>query len=514
MKNESRIHKSWMNTKVNLLFYLLMTAVTFFSRKIFLDRLGADFIGLTGTLQNILGFLNLAELGIGSAVSFVLFKPLREGDKQAISEIVSVFGYYYRKIGSIVLGIAVLVSLFFPFIFTDSIFDNSLIYFAFYAFLLSSLIGYFINFRQILLTADQKKYVVTAYFQTANIVKIFIQMAVAIYATNLYLWVAIELSFGLIYAVILNWKIRQHYPWLEATVDKGNRERRNYPVIITKTKQVFIHKFKDFLLSQSDQILVFAFVSLKMVAYYGNYVMVTSKVIMLFSTAMDGMFASVGNLIAENDRQKIQQVFWELVCFRFFIGGVVVFCVYHLMVPFITLWVGPQYILEHSILVLLMVSTFIMLTRGAVDMFNAGYGNYGDLWAAWVEGGLFLLVTVVAASQWGLIGILIGKIVSTIPIVVIWKPVYLYREGFHLPTKMYWKSVFWYYVAFGLSFVVLHVAADFIPIRPSAGVYQLIGYSAILSTGFVLMYAAMLYLLTSGAKSLSHRFLYLFSLRN
>lgn len=508
MKNESRIHKSWMNTKVNLLFYLLMTAVTFFSRKIFLDRLGADFIGLTGTLQNILGLLNLAELGIGSAVSFVLYKPLREGNKQAISEIVSVFGYYYRKIGSIVLGIAVLVSLFFPFIFTDSVFDNSLIYFAFYAFLLSSLIGYFINFRQILLTADQKKYVVTAYFQTANIVKIFIQMAVAIYATNLYLWVAIELSFGLFYAVILNWKIRQHYPWLEATVDKGNQERRNYPAIITKTKQVFIHKFKDFLLSQSDQILIFAFVSLKMVAYYGNYVMVVSKVTMLFSTTMDGMFASVGNLIAENDKQKIQKVFWELVCLRFFIGGVVVFCVYHLMEPFIILWLGPQYILEPTVLILLMVSTFIMLTRGAVDMFNAGYGNFGDLWAAWVEGGICLLVTILVASQWGLVGILIGKIVSLIPIVVIWKPVYLYRDGFHLPTKEYWKGVSFYYVAFGLAFLLMHYVTGIIPIDSSADFYHLIIHSVIISSGFILIYSILLYLLTDGAKSLVQRIIY------
>ena len=101
-----------MNAKVNLAFYLLMTVFTFFSRKIFLDRLGADFIGLTGTLQNILGILNLAELGIGSAVSFVLYRPIKQGDKQTISEIISVFGYYYRKIGLVVLGIAVLFFLF------------------------------------------------------------------------------------------------------------------------------------------------------------------------------------------------------------------------------------------------------------------------------------------------------------------------------------------------------------------------------------------------------------------
>lgn len=494
-----------MNAKVNLAFYLLMTVFTFFSRKIFLDRLGADFIGLTGTLQNILGILNLAELGIGSAVSFVLYKPIKQGDKQTISEIISVFGYYYRKIGLVVLGIAVLISLFFPLIFKETVFNYSLIYFAFYAILLSALIGYFVNFRQILLSADQKKYIVTAYFQTANIVKTVVQILVALYATNLYAWVAIELGFGILYAFILNWKIDQHYPWLQASVKRGVQEYKNYPIILAKTKQVFVHKFKDFLLNQSDQILVFAFVSLKMVAYYGNYVMVVSKLTMLFTTTLDGMFASVGNLIAENNHKKIQQVFWELVCVRFYVGGVVVFCVYHLVEPFISLWLGPEYILDQSVLILLMVCTFITLTRGAVDMFNAGYGNYGDLWAAWVEGGICLIVTIVAASHWGLIGILIGKLAGLLPIVVIWKPIYLYREGFHLPLKAYWKDVTFYYVAFGVAYLATHWLTRLIPLDPSVDFYHLFVYSVMVSCGFMLTYCVSLYLLTEGAKSLVRR---------
>ena len=67
MSQESRVRKSLLNARVNLIFYFLTLALSFFSRKIFLDTLGADFVGLTGTLQNLLGFLNLAELGIGSA---------------------------------------------------------------------------------------------------------------------------------------------------------------------------------------------------------------------------------------------------------------------------------------------------------------------------------------------------------------------------------------------------------------------------------------------------------------
>ena len=83
-QQESRVKKSLLNARVNLIFYFLTLILSFFSRKIFLDTLGADFVGLTGTLQNLLGFLNLAELGIGSAIGYVLYKPLFEHDEGKI----------------------------------------------------------------------------------------------------------------------------------------------------------------------------------------------------------------------------------------------------------------------------------------------------------------------------------------------------------------------------------------------------------------------------------------------
>ena len=89
MSQESRVRKSLLNARVNLIFYFLTLALSFFSRKIFLDTLGADFVGLTGTLQNLLGFLNLAELGIGSAIGYVLYKPLFDHDETKINEIMN-----------------------------------------------------------------------------------------------------------------------------------------------------------------------------------------------------------------------------------------------------------------------------------------------------------------------------------------------------------------------------------------------------------------------------------------
>ena len=136
--NESRVRKTFLNARVNLIFYFITLALSFFSRKIFLDSLGADFIGLTSSLCSLLGFLNLAELGIGAAIGYVLYKPIFEQDKFKISEIVSVLGYLYRCVGLIILCLAIVLSLFLPLIYSDAEFGLGIIYFAFYSFLFSS----------------------------------------------------------------------------------------------------------------------------------------------------------------------------------------------------------------------------------------------------------------------------------------------------------------------------------------------------------------------------------------
>ena len=133
-ETSSRTKKALKNVKTNMFFYFIILILSFFSRKIFLECLGVDFIGLTGALSNLFGFLNLAELGIGSAVGFLLYKPLFERNHNEISDIISVMGYLYRCIGLFILFGAILLSLFLPNLFPSSKtgFDYFLIYLTFY----------------------------------------------------------------------------------------------------------------------------------------------------------------------------------------------------------------------------------------------------------------------------------------------------------------------------------------------------------------------------------------------
>lgn len=489
-----------LNAEVNLIFYFLSLFLAFFSRKIFLDCLGTEFIGLTGTLGNILGYLNLTELGITASIGYFLFKPLQSNNRQEIQEIMSLLGYLYNWIGCIILAGGILISLFFPLIFADANLGLGIIYFAFYSFLGSSLIGYFINYRQILLNADQKKYLVAIYFQSANIIKIILQIYLAYHYQNLYVWVGVEFLFGIIGCITLNWKINQEYPWLKVNKKEGRLLLKKYPEVLTKTKQVFIHKIKDFVLVKSDELFIFLFVSLKMVAYYGNYMIIISKLISLFSAVTGSVGASVGNLVAEGNKQNMMKIFWELTTIQHTIAAILSFALYNFIEPFIAHWLGPEYIMDQRILILLILFIYITNSRKSVDNFNYAHGLYADVWSAWAELIINVSITIVGGLKWGIIGILLGKIVSLFAIVVLWKPYYLFTAGLKESVWIYWKGVLRNYAISGFAILSATCCIQNIPINPYDNLWSWVVYAIIGMLIFLTIELTCTILFAKGAK--------------
>lgn len=501
----NRTRKSILNAEVNILFYFLGIIVAFFSRKIFLDCLSADFIGLTGTLLSILSFLNLSELGIGLSVSYFLFKPLADKDQKKISDILSLLGFLYKRIGQFILASGIIISLFFPLMFKSSTMPLSIVYFAFYSFLCSNAIGYFINYRQTLLDADQKMYLVSIYSASFNLIKSIIQILLAIYYKNLYIWVTIEFIASLVQCWVLNWKINKEYPWLKTNKNKGQLLLSKYPDVLKKTKQIVIHQLKDFLLTKSDEMMIFAFVSLKMVAYYGNYVMIISKLSTLFLTFFSGMGAGIGNLVAEGNKPHIMNIFWQLSAAKYITAGVLIFSLSFLINPFIAWWLGTEYKLGSLIVILFMINLYIMQTRPIVDMFNHSYGLYGDVWSAWAEGIINIIVTISVAMNWGIVGILLGKIISLLFIVVLWKPYYLFSQGLKTNIWIYWQGIFRYYGCFVIAFVYMLVMPHLLRLTLEPTLLSMFIFGGIIVLPTIIFYIIMMYLVAPGAKPLFKR---------
>ena len=430
MAEVSRTARVIQNAKVALFFYCINLILQFFSRKIFLDYLGAELLGLNTTAQNLLQFLNLAESGIGAAVAFALYKPLSQKNRQEIIDIVSLQGWFYRWVGLFVIAGSVVLMAFFPWIFAKA--DVPLIYAygTFIAFLISALLGYFVNYKMIVLSADQKEYKITIETQSIKVIKVLIQMLAIWKLPHGYVcWMVLEALAAICTSLRLNQRIKKEYPWLVPQVSKGNTLKKQYSFILIKTKQLFFHRIGAYVLGQTTPLIIYAYTTLTVVAIYGNYLVLMGGCLMLTDAFFRGFNASIGNLISEGNHKLIKRTFWEILTLRLFLAGLICFGIYVLSDQFVTLWLGEKYVLPALPLLLMTAIYFIQMSR-TCDIFLWGYGLFRDIWAPLVESLLNLSLSVFLGIYWGLSGILFGVLFSQIIVVNSWKAYFLYKDGF------------------------------------------------------------------------------------
>ena len=496
-----------LNAKINLICYFASFITAFFTRKILLDQLGAEFIGFTGTVGSLLSFLNLAELGIGTAIGYVLYKPIADGDKFKINEIISVLGYLYRIIGLTILSLGVIGSLFLPLIFNDTGIPLGVIYFGFYAYLASSMIGYFVNYRIALLSADQRNYIVTGYFQITTTSRTILQMVFAIYFSNFYLYFALELIGSIINSIILNRKIKTAYPWLRSEIKQGKQIFRKYPEIIKYTKEIFAHKVGGLIQNQLTPFLIYSFVSLPMVALYTNYTIITQKMEGLMSATFNSTWGAIGNLIAEGNKKNTLKVFKELLSVRLIIAPIIAACIYKFLPTFILLWLGEEYILQDSVVIIIAILSALNIARGIIDQFIYGCGLFADVWAPYVESIIMVFVSVTCGYYWGLPGVLCGPLASTITIIYIWKPFYLFSKGFKLPIIEYWKLFITNISTSAVTFMASNfVYNNFIQVHIHTKTWSCLIIGCIIYTIIIVTTTTIGYLITSvGFRDFIHR---------
>lgn len=443
----SRIQKSIANAKVNIVFYVLTAFLAFFSRKIFLSNLGTEFLGLSGTLGDILNMMNITELGIGTAVGVTLYKPLFDDNRDTISDIVSVFGYLYSRVGVLIAVIGIGVSLFFPLIFEKANISIWIAYLMFYSMLYSSLLGYFINYRQIILSASQQNYVVSWRYNTAMIIKVILQIGVSYIPYNYLWWILLDSLTITIYSFILNRTINRYFPWLHTNIRVGKQKFKEYIYLWTKTKQVFVLKLSHLIFNGSINIFIGIFASLTSVALYGNYNMLMFKITGFVDSIFTGMEASVGNLIAEDNIKKTLNVFFELLSIRYFLATLCSVTLFFVVPRFVGVWLGNEYILSTLILSLMSIHIFIQQARLTVDNFKNGYGLYQDVWAPIAEVVICVLGAIIFGYLYGLPGIIASFVTGELFIKMIWKPYYLFKMGFNCSVvELYWPKIIKYVI--------------------------------------------------------------------
>lgn len=426
----SRTERVLQNARVALFFYFLNLLLQFFSRKVFLDCLGAEILGLNTTAQNILQFLNLAESGIAAAVAFALYKPLRQSNRQEINEIISIQGWFYRRVACFVICGSFVMMASFPWVFAKANIPLFYAYGTFIAFLISSLLGYFANYKMVLLSADQKDYKVTICTQGVKVTKIVIQIAAVYSFTYGYIWWMIFEIVGAIFtSICLNRCIRNEYPWLRPNQQIDTNHRKHYDYVLIRVKQLFFHKVGGYVLTQTTPLIIYLFTSLTVVAIYGNYLLMMGGCVALIEAIFRGTYAGVGNLVVEKDTKLIEQTFYKLVTLKLFLSGVICSGILFLSESFISLWVGPNFTMPKDAMIIMTLIYFIQMSR-TCDIFLSAFGLFKDIWAPIAESVLNICLSIIFGYFWGLSGILLGVFISQVLVVNSWKVYFLYKEGF------------------------------------------------------------------------------------
>lgn len=464
----SRTTQSIKNSVVALVFYFLRILLSFYSRKIFLEYLGTEILGLNTTAMNLLEFLNLAELGIGPAISFTLYKPIRNKDNLTINEIISLQRHLFWRIGFIIIGGASILMLFFPWIFKKMDLPLWYAYASFSVLLLSAVIGYFFNYKQILLSASQQNYKITYSFGSVGLIKTVVQIIAVFYFPNPYIWwLVIETLFSILGAIVLNYTIKKNFSFIRPVSKSFNELKSQYKIIITKTKQLIFHKLGGYILNQTSPLIIYAFLSLTTVALYGNYLVIINGVTALFNSVFSGMSASVGDLVSEGNKEKMLSVFNELFSIRFYLIILSCFGIIVYSTSFIDLWIGDEYNLPMVILWLMTANAYIILSRSTVDAYLFALGQFQDIYSPIIEGILNLGLSILFGYLWGLKGILFGVFISLFIMVFLWKPIFLFHWGFKISFGAYVKLYLKHIGALSITIIIWLIIKDILLVNPA-----------------------------------------------
>lgn len=511
MAGDSLTSKSAKNSVVALVFYIVHLFLQFISRKVFIEYLGEELLGLNTTISSILQFLNLAELGIGTAIGYILYKPLYEKDRNAINEIVALQGWLYRRIAFFIIAASAVLLLFFPLIFEKAELASWYSYATFAVLLFSSLLSYFVNYKQIVLSADQKEYRIQYSYKSCMLIKLLFQIILIKFADNGYIWwLALEVIFAVIAAISLRLTVKKSYPYLTGTNISGKELLKKHPNVWIKTKQLFFHKIGGIVLTKVSPIIIFSIATLQLVAIYGNYMLIMSGVTSLIMAIFNSMNAGVGNLVARGEKKRILHVFEELFSIRFLITSVICFCAYTFTQPFMKIWMGPELMLDNTCLLLFVLIMFLNLNRLTADAFINAYGLFQDIGSPIVESALNIGLSIIFGRMWGLSGVLFGVFISLLVVIFGWKQYMLYAKGFK---ESIWNCVYLYikhFIPALMAFPIISRLYQWILPGEIDGLLAWTGHAVVYAVLATAILGSILFVFTSGMKHFVKRLTYIF----
>lgn len=438
----------------------IMSLLGFVSRTVFIHVVGVTYLGVSGLMISILSMLSLAELGIGTAITFSLYKPLVENDTEKINSLMAFYKKAYRLIGFMVFSLGLILMCFLKYIIKDNqIIDN--LYLIYFIFLVNTSYTYFFSYKRTLITADQKTYLLVPFTTGFCLLMVVVQIVALIVFKNYIIYLLIQLVVSFIENIFINRYIDKKYNFLK------NKNIEKIPkceleVITKNVKAMFLHKIGDYAINGTDNIIISAFVSITTVGMYSNYALLIGTVNTLLMIIFNSTSASFGNLIAQETKEKTVQTFKILNFLAFWIFGWATVCFYNLLNPFISLWIGDSYIIEQVIINIVLVNFYLVGMRVPMNIVKFAAGVYSqDRYLPLIQAVVNLGFSVLLVQYWGLAGVFMGTVISSATVVCWYSPLVAYKYVFETSAKQYFIQYLDYALVLVLNIFITSILCDF-----------------------------------------------------
>ena len=484
----SRIEYTKRNIVYNYAAGIISTGLGFISRSVFLSVLSVEYLGVNGLFTEVLGVLSFAELGIGTALNYALYKPVAENDREKIK---SLMGFYKRAYYIIAGVIAILGLALLPFL--DKIVKDPgnigdiRVYYL--LFLFNTVISYFVSYKFSLPNAEQKNYLVTQIDAAVSILTTAAQMITLLIFKSFFIYLLTASVVGLLRMIFLSRYLNKLYPYLKDKQVQALSKEELRP-IKRNIRALIWHKLGDISIHQTDNIIISSMINVTSVGLLSNYNLIISRVTAAVGLIFNSAMPSLGNLVAMEGREKSFFVFRVYNFISFWIYGLVSIAFLYLLTPTIFIWLGADKTIDEVTVALISINFYFMGQRIAFLNYKTAFGVFeDDRFVALIASVLNLVVSIALARVMGMKGVFVGTVVSGL-FESISKPIIAYNRITGDLTKNYFRVWIKYLVSVAAAFLVLKALDTFFLLEMTFLHYliRLLMVALIPNTVFFLLY--------------------------
>lgn len=454
MRNRSRTEYSLMNMVTGLGGYIVNTVCGLICRMVFTRTLAVDYLGVNGLFSNILSMLSLAELGIGSAIVYALYKPLAENDEKKIATLVQFYGSCYRVIGCVVAVIGLALMPFLKLIITSEPAIKESIYLLYIIYLFNTASTYFFSYRSSLISAAQQHYIVLVVSYIITIVQSIFQI-VWLLLTHEYLGYLIISSIGtLCYNLIISYIAKKKYPYISGNKAEplSGEERKK---LVRNVRALTIWKLSGKLVNSTDNIIITYFKGIITVGLASNYTLLSGTINTLLNSIFSSMSASIGNLNAIETKEKRLSIFNAINFMNFWLFGWASIGICVVSSDIVRVLFGESYVLGPEIPFVIALNFYMVGIQNSVWSFNNAMGLFRQgRYLLLLTAAFNLIFSIILGRVWGLFGILIATAISRL-LTNTWYDSYkLFRHGFHMSVLPYYiKRIKYFCLITGTGYI-------------------------------------------------------------